>query len=464
LVLSALLLHCLLCSTLFRPLTHPSAKKHSAKKSTLAKESEDSGIGDEEKQLITIKDPDVPKLLLETSMVDKKLTKSNSICTANIPAHLLTTDASASHNAMHKLAHASSGGTYTGSVTLVPSASPSLGGLRSRSSTHYKVVPSKVPGENLYSQSMMMLTDQSTKQSGSFYHSAGHLSGNIIARSAGKLHLSNEVLQKPLYRKDAFYSGSVKRLPEYNRDPDRSVFTGSMMRIPDIALDDQSNGSSTRLDCSELSYILQSLMGLSLLKSPVFLLCVSMSVLWTSHAAVLGILPDFAVQQGIPSMYASLLLSVIGISNIIGRIVAGWLADMPRVSVVALNAGALFVGGVINFMIPYTTNYSMLAAEAAIFGLCMAAWTSLRPIVIVEMLGLERLTNAFGLLAMFQGVSFCIVTPTAGFLFDATQSYKMPFLMSGTAFIVSSFLCLPMVICSRREKQREEALTQLPTL
>ena len=43
-----------------------------------------------------------------------------------------------------------------------------------------------------------------------------------------------------------------------------------------------------------------------------------------------------------------------------------------------------------------------------------ATWTSLRPIVLVELLGIDNLTNAFGLLAMFQGVAFTVGPPIAG--------------------------------------------------
>jgi len=44
-------------------------------------------------------------------------------------------------------------------------------------------------------------------------------------------------------------------------------------------------------------------------------------------------------------------------------------------------------------------------------------WTSLRPIILVEVIGLDNLTNAFGLVAMFQGVAFLIGPPIAGVLF-----------------------------------------------
>lgn len=41
-------------------------------------------------------------------------------------------------------------------------------------------------------------------------------------------------------------------------------------------------------------------------------------------------------------------------------------------------------------------------------------FATLRSIVIVELLGLEKLTNAFGLLLLFQGIASIIGAPVAG--------------------------------------------------
>lgn len=43
-----------------------------------------------------------------------------------------------------------------------------------------------------------------------------------------------------------------------------------------------------------------------------------------------------------------------------------------------------------------------------------ACFASLRSILIVDLLGLDKLTNAFGLLLLFQGVAACMGTPIAG--------------------------------------------------
>ena len=93
--------------------------------------------------------------------------------------------------------------------------------------------------------------------------------------------------------------------------------------------------------------------------------------LFPAHASVLSILPDYAVQRGVGKAQAGLLLSVIGISNIVGRLVAGYLADRPQLDVIVINAGALLVGGITCFAIPATDKYPLLVAEAAVFGLCM---------------------------------------------------------------------------------------------
>jgi hypothetical protein len=43
-----------------------------------------------------------------------------------------------------------------------------------------------------------------------------------------------------------------------------------------------------------------------------------------------------------------------------------------------------------------------------------ACFASLRSILIVELMGLDKLTNAFGLLLLFQGIAAAIGSPVAG--------------------------------------------------
>lgn len=52
-----------------------------------------------------------------------------------------------------------------------------------------------------------------------------------------------------------------------------------------------------------------------------------------------------------------------------------------------------------------------------------AAFVSLRIILLVEMLGLNRLTNAYGFLLLFQGVAFMVSSPILGMIYSFSKLY-----------------------------------------
>ena len=72
------------------------------------------------------------------------------------------------------------------------------------------------------------------------------------------------------------------------------------------------------------------------------------------------------------------------------------------------------------------------------FGLFIAANYSLTSIILVELITLERFTNAYGLLLLVQGVANLIGPPLAGWLYDLTGSYNLSFYLAGAMIIVSS--------------------------
>lgn len=81
----------------------------------------------------------------------------------------------------------------------------------------------------------------------------------------------------------------------------------------------------------------------------------------------------------------------------------------------------------------------------------LAGYISLTSIILVDLLGLDKLTNAFGLLIFFRGGAAIIGTPLAGAVYDATDSYTISFLMAGSFFAISaltSFLAPAMKRCT----------------
>ncbi|RWS18953.1 monocarboxylate transporter 5-like protein [Leptotrombidium deliense] len=62
----------------------------------------------------------------------------------------------------------------------------------------------------------------------------------------------------------------------------------------------------------------------------------------------------------------------------------------------------------------------------------------LTSIILVDLLGLHKLTNAFGLISLCRGVASMVGPPMAGTIYDNTGSFNITFIVAGIFFILSS--------------------------
>lgn len=90
-----------------------------------------------------------------------------------------------------------------------------------------------------------------------------------------------------------------------------------------------------------------------------------------------------------------------------------------------------------------------------------ACFSALRSIIAVDLMGIEKLTNAFGILMLFQGLAAVVGTPIAGALYDATQSYDYSFYFAGILITISAILCYPLKPINRWEKKRALELSKV---
>lgn len=85
----------------------------------------------------------------------------------------------------------------------------------------------------------------------------------------------------------------------------------------------------------------------------------------------------------------------------------------------------------------------------------LAGYISLTSIILVDLLGLDKLTNAFGLLILFRGAAAVVGTPLAGALYDLTSSYDIPFYVAGGFFALSAALSFIAPTLKRFSPQQE---------
>lgn len=70
------------------------------------------------------------------------------------------------------------------------------------------------------------------------------------------------------------------------------------------------------------------------------------------------------------------------------------------------------------------------------------------------MLGLDKLTNGFGLSLMFQGIASLVGIPLSGILKEFTRSYDTPFYFAGSVILISAIMLIPLDRIVQWEKMR----------
>ncbi|XP_069108019.1 monocarboxylate transporter 12-like [Argopecten irradians] len=202
--------------------------------------------------------------------------------------------------------------------------------------------------------------------------------------------------------------------------------------------------------CCQLTEIFE----LSLLKQPVFLLqicCCFFNMM--GYNIPFSYLPVHSVSVGLSSRESALLISIIGISSIVSRVLVGYISDKSCVNTLVLNSVMLLIGALTTSMVPYYTTFASLAMYSAVYGATTAAFASLLTIILVKLMGLHVLSSALGIEFLCMGVALFIGSPIAGILSEMSGSYNSAFYFGGAVIGLAGLLSLPLSCMARRDQQ-----------
>lgn len=197
-------------------------------------------------------------------------------------------------------------------------------------------------------------------------------------------------------------------------------------------------------------------MALELLQDRVFVaFCITLFLFSLGAFPPVLFMEDVAQTEGLIDGIALIpLVSIVSITTGIGKLVLGVMADMPGVNSLFLYALTVMGSGVSLLLIPRTKSYIGLQVLSAFVGFFSGNW-SLTSYITTKIVGMERLSQAHGILMCFGGFGMMLGPPVVGWFFDWTQSYELAFYFSGTCVVVSGlFLFFATLPCWN--KMREE--------
>ncbi|XP_049773453.1 uncharacterized protein LOC126161558 [Schistocerca cancellata] len=172
-----------------------------------------------------------------------------------------------------------------------------------------------------------------------------------------------------------------------------------------------------------------------------FLMSWSTIILFTWFIVPYFYLADYVRIYNYSESESSSLLSIIGVTNCAGMIILGWAGDQPWMNVQKSYSVCLFLCGTVTMLMPLVIQYYWpVAILSALFGWFFASMFSFTPVIVVQLIPLERFTPAYGLILLCQGIGNLIGPPIAGGLFDITGVWDYSFYMAGVWIIFSGAL------------------------
>lgn len=257
---------------------------------------------------------------------------------------------------------------------------------------------------------------------------------------------------RPLYRDDVFYGGDIQKLNAYRKSiasPETTGFDYQLAVTRTVTVKDLKDNRG--LITTGAKRVLATMLDPSLLRRPsCLMICSSGFMTYTGYLVPYVFLPERNLNAGIDPKHCALFISTMSFSNIIGKLVLGALAgkiDPMKLFIFwGTMSGVCTLGSDLSFSIYYQYLYCF------IFGFSTSSFMCLRGVILVSLYGLEKLTNATGVILIFLGLGNLISTPIASILKN-NYGYNVAFWFAGIFMALSGLIMIPVKAASVRESR-----------
>lgn len=180
-------------------------------------------------------------------------------------------------------------------------------------------------------------------------------------------------------------------------------------------------------------------------------------------------LVPYATAYNMEQSRAALLLSILGMVNIVVRPPFGIILSMPwfKGRHIYVFASALLINGLSNSICCIGPTFPVLLTYVIVYGLSMSVVGSLMFTVLMDIVEMSRFPSALGLLAIMESITLLIGPPLAGVLVDKTGQYFHVF-FACSAVVASAAVFLMVSFCwldkrdSKLSKQGQQSALPEP--
>ncbi|KAF0303130.1 Monocarboxylate transporter 13 [Amphibalanus amphitrite] len=165
-----------------------------------------------------------------------------------------------------------------------------------------------------------------------------------------------------------------------------------------------------------------------------FLFCFGQAIVYVHLGA-------FAERTGVLSRSGTAtLFSIIGVSNLVGRIAHGVICHFPRMATILVFTASTLVTGVSTMLFAVCHTATTLSVCASVFGFASCCLGALTPDIVIGLVGDSRLAVTYSYLMVFEAAGFMLGAPFAGLLFDHTATYLPSLYTAGGVLVLAAVI------------------------
>ncbi|CAF4728836.1 unnamed protein product [Rotaria sp. Silwood1] len=255
--------------------------------------------------------------------------------------------------------------------------------------------------------------------------------------------------------KDTIYQCSLHNTPLYNKNTDEC-------HCQMIKTSDMRNETIKKAEKKIFLTKIAEQIDLNLLKDAAFALFVTSNVLTNLGFYVLyNFAHDLAAAAKVIEHKRHWIIMSIGIGNCFGRVIIGYLADRSWVNRLISYNITLIIAGIATMFAPFC-NYFVQThmTYAGLFGFFSGGYVDLISTIIVDLVGVDKLSDALDVLLLFQGFAVVIGTPIVGTMRDAfsgsNRSYFWLYLIFGGSILLSGLILFGIPVLKRRKERYQQ--------
>ena len=212
--------------------------------------------------------------------------------------------------------------------------------------------------------------------------------------------------------------------------------------------------SNDNVKRKNLSWMLTCIIPLEQLKDRrLHIFCLVNCLYTLGYYVPLDFLPDSMVKEhGISPIQAGSIVSFYGISSIIGRFSGGMIANYMQDIAISLTSVCMIFLGTSCVGMALSNLYWQFVICVCIYGIFLGMFSSLRPISLVDMFGVESLKASYGIIMFFNGISTLLGAPMAGWLKVLWGTYYYAFFITAGIFYSGGVLALTLLLKYQRDE------------